>query len=412
MIIALGFATTVAMWAIGYAGMTGPGLVVGEILFGVELLALLAGGVIAGRVLRTIRAGFWVGAVSATVNLLIVGSLLGSGGGSAAIWIVGLYVASVALGSIGAAVGARGAGTPTLPLATSLFSLIAAATVFLLLITGGLVTGLEAGLAVPDWPNSFGHNMLLYPMSEMTGGIYYEHAHRLYGMLVGITSIALFGVLLAHERRTWVKWLMGVLFVMVCVQGLMGGLRVTGSLTLDTLNTTPSLVLAIVHGVFGQVVFAGFCWMAVATSRAWSEPGARQSIGAAPNLFVAALLVQLVLGALYRHLQTPEYHPMWAIGAHLCFAFIVVVLALIVGIRASRPRAHPLPTALGWVILALVAVQFILGVLALVAVILRPEGEGIPLFEVLSTTAHQANGALMLGTATALAALLSRPHPR
>ena len=43
-------------------------------------------------------------------------------------------------------------------------------TVFILLVTGGLVTGLESGLAVPDWPNSFGHNMLLYPISEMKGG--------------------------------------------------------------------------------------------------------------------------------------------------------------------------------------------------------------------------------------------------
>ena len=30
-----------------------------------------------------------------------------------------------------------------------------------------------------DWPNSFGYNMFLYPLSRMTGGIYYEHAHRL-----------------------------------------------------------------------------------------------------------------------------------------------------------------------------------------------------------------------------------------
>ncbi|MCH2161178.1 MAG: COX15/CtaA family protein, partial [Phycisphaerales bacterium] len=272
LVVALGFATTVVMWAIGYACMTAPGLIVGEVLFLVELLALVAGGYVAGRMLGTIKAGAWTGLVSATVNLLIVGSLFrrgedGSILGSAVAWVLGLYLVSVLLSSLGAVAGARNSPPRRLPSATGLFSVIAAGTVFLLLITGGLVTGLEAGLAVPDWPNSFGHNMLLYPLAEMSGGIYYEHAHRLYGMLVGVTSIALMVMVFVHDRRSWIRVLIVAVFLMVCVQGLMGGLRVTGQLTLSQENTTPNIILAIAHGIFGQVVFAGFCLLAVASSR-------------------------------------------------------------------------------------------------------------------------------------------------
>ena len=191
----------------------------------------------------SVSAGATVGAISGTVNLLIVGSLFrrGEDGSilmSAVWWIIGLYVVSIVLTSIGASFGRkRHQSNSSLPAATGMFSLIAALTVFLLLITGGLVTGLEAGLAVPDWPNSFGHNMLLYPLAEMSGGIYYEHAHRLYGMLVGLTALALMIMIMVHDRRGWMRMLVVAVFLMVCIQGLMGGLRVTGTLTMSQENT-------------------------------------------------------------------------------------------------------------------------------------------------------------------------------
>ena len=242
--VTLGFATTVMMWAIGYACMTHPGLILGEALFLMELGALAVGGYIAGRILGSIKAGIWVALISATVNLLIIGSLIrpgedGSRLASAISWILGLYLVSIVLCTIGAGIGVRRFVPGKIPMATSLFSLLAASTVFLLLITGGLVTGLEAGLAVPDWPNSFGHNMLLYPLSEMTGGVYYEHAHRLYGMLVGLTTLSLLVMIFIHDKRSWMKALMVVVFLMVCAQGIMGGLRVTGEFTMSQQGTTP-----------------------------------------------------------------------------------------------------------------------------------------------------------------------------
>lgn len=421
-VVALGFATTVSMWAVGYACMAQPGLVLGEVLFAMELVALLAGGYVAGRILGSVSHGVWVGVVSATINLLIVGSLFRRGEGesivtSAVIWILGLYLGSIILCGLGAIAGARNTTPKQLPMATGLFSIIAAVTVFLLLITGGLVTGLEAGLAVPDWPNSFGHNMLLYPLSEMTGGVYYEHAHRLYGMLVGLTAISLLVMVFIHDRRRWMQLLVLVVFLMVCAQGIMGGLRVTGEFTMSQENTAPNLTLAIVHGVFGQVVFAGFCWLAVASTKAWREArGPEDASQGQTNQFsatslVIALIVQLLLGALYRHLQVPAtaevpaHHPMWALVGHLSFSVVVVLFSVYVGVRMLKYAGTTLARTLGQVIMVLVALQFLLGIGALIAIMMRPE-VGIPSWELFSTSAHQANGALLLGTAVALAALV------
>ena len=63
------------------------------------------------------------------------------------------------------------------------FAVATAFVTFLLLAVGGLVTSHEAGLAVVDWPNSYGTNMFLFPLSRMVGGIFYEHSHRLIGTL-------------------------------------------------------------------------------------------------------------------------------------------------------------------------------------------------------------------------------------
>ena len=424
-LIALGFATTVAMWAIGYACMTAPGLVVGEILFAIELVPLLAGGYWAGRLVGSVSAGALVGAISGTVNLLIVGSLFrrGEDGSilmSAAWWIIGLYVVSVVLALIGASFGKkRHRSDSSLPAATGMFSLIAAVTVFLLLITGGLVTGLEAGLAVPDWPNSFGHNMLLYPLAEMSGGIYYEHAHRLYGMLVGLTALALMIMIMVHDRRGWMRALVVAVFLMVCFQGLMGGLRVTGTLTMSQEDTSPNTIIGIVHGVFGQIVFAGFCWLAIASSRSWlSSPAPRTTEGGnmdrtLTGMLLVALVIQLILGACYRHLQIPAtaetaaHHPAWAMHGHLSFSVVVLLLTIFTGLRCMKRMDFPIIRNLGHAILILVTLQFILGVGALVAVLVRPD-ETIPLWELISTSAHQANGAMLLGVSTALAAITHR----
>src|SRR5947208_14069634 len=65
------------------------------------------------------------------------------------------------------------------------------AATFLLIFMGGLVTSHQAGMSVPDWPNSYGYNMFLFPPNQWVGGILYEHTHRLMGTVVGFLSIML-----------------------------------------------------------------------------------------------------------------------------------------------------------------------------------------------------------------------------
>jgi cytochrome c oxidase assembly protein subunit 15 len=70
-------------------------------------------------------------------------------------------------------------------------ALLTALATFPLIFMGGLVTTHDAGLSVPDWPNSYGYNMFLFPPSQWVGGILYEHTHRLMGTVVGYCSLML-----------------------------------------------------------------------------------------------------------------------------------------------------------------------------------------------------------------------------
>ena len=136
---------------------------------------------------------------------------------------------------------------------------LTAAATFVLIVFGGLVTNTGAALAVPDWPTTFGHNMFLFPWSEMVGGVLYEHSHRLLGAGVGLLTLALAGALALGEGRRWVRGLGVVAVLLVCAQGVVGGLRVV--LLQDT--------LAIVHGWLAQAFFALVVLLALVTGRAW-----------------------------------------------------------------------------------------------------------------------------------------------
>ena len=41
---------------------------------------------------------------------------------------------------------------------------------FVLISIGGIVTSTNSGMAVPDWPTTFGYNMFLYPLSKTISG--------------------------------------------------------------------------------------------------------------------------------------------------------------------------------------------------------------------------------------------------
>lgn len=179
-----------------------------------------------------------------------------------------------------------------------------------LICIGGLVTSHGAGMAVPDWPNTYGYNMFLFPVSGWVSGIFYEHTHRLWASGVGLLTMLLaFGIAWSDNRR-WMRWLGLGAVVLVIVQGVIGGLRVT-----ENANW-----IGIFHGVLAQAFFCLIGFLTLATSRWWresarreTEAGARIPVGWTKlgAFAVFLIVIQLCLGATMRHahmgLAVPDF---------------------------------------------------------------------------------------------------------
>ena len=103
--------------------------------------------------------------------------------------------------------------------------LVVASTV-LLIAAGGMVTSTDSGLAVPDWPNTYGQFMFSFPLEKMVGGIFYEHGHRMIASTVGFLTIMLAVWTWKAEPRRWMRWLGVTALGAVILQGLLGGITV------------------------------------------------------------------------------------------------------------------------------------------------------------------------------------------
>ncbi len=450
-ILTIGFGTTVAMWAIGYACRLFGDMVPAPVVFGLLLLCLVAGGVALGRHTgHGARAGAAAGLLSGVLDLLIIGSLISGKTPNditrgVLLWVPGTLVVSLVLGAIGAAIGRTRCRTTQEPSDwTGGLATVAACATFLLLAAGGLVTGFDEGLAVVDWPNTEGYNMFLYPLARMTGGVYLEHSHRLLGSLVGLTTLVLAIQVQLTDARRWVRRMAWLALLLVVVQGILGGLRVTGRFTLSTqpADTSPSIVLAIVHGIFGQMVFATLVALAVSRSRPWQAAGPPTPHPSASTdrtfgvALVTLVAIQLVLGALVRHftwaLDIQRYGlavdparlaavGQWALHLHLTVAVIVVLLAVAVGVRAwgIHHDAPPL-RRLGKNLLLLTGIQLALGIAALIVTGNDAARRRPTALDVAVTTTHQVVGAALLAGAVMLllwnyrllSATVSRPAAR
>src|SRR6185436_11918578 len=130
----------------------------------------------------------------------------------------------------------------------------------LLIAAGGMVTSTDSGLSVPDWPNTYGRFMFLYPLDKMVGGIFYEHSHRMIASTVGFLTIILAVWTWRVEARRWVRWLGVAALGAVILQGLLGGLTV--------LFLLPAPV-SIGHAGLAQLFFCITLTLAAATSPWW-----------------------------------------------------------------------------------------------------------------------------------------------
>lgn len=165
---------------------------------------------------------------------------------------------------------------------------------------GGLVTTHQAGMAVPDWPNTYGYNVFLYPWTTWIAGpfdLLIEHGHRLLGAAVGLLTIGFVLAVFLSKSATWRLRLLAILALLaVCAQGALGGLRVV----LD------QRTLAMIHGCFGPAFFAFTVALAAITSRAWLQQSPVAVVGASRVQRLAILTtilayLQLILGAQLRH---------------------------------------------------------------------------------------------------------------
>ncbi len=305
-----------------------------------------------------------------------------------------------------------------------------------LLLLGGTVTSRDAGLAVPDWPTSYGYNMFLFPVSMWKGGIFWEHTHRLWASGVGMMTIVLAVWLwVSEKKRPWLRWFGVGMLAMVIGQGILGGLRVT---EIDWR-------LGIFHGIFAQMYLCGIVIIAAATGRVWHRDAHQLDLAqlAGPRRWIKVLLVvmliQLSLGSAMRHgeagLAIPDfptfygqwYPPMthealeerlheipydeiheqtehvqlWQVHLHMAHRFwalsVVVALVILLGslknvLADNRSLIAPSLTLAG-----LLIVQLGLGV-SIIWSQRHPE----------IATAHQMIGAIMLAVATQLAIRIGR----
>ncbi|MBI3030717.1 MAG: COX15/CtaA family protein [Candidatus Rokubacteria bacterium] len=192
-----------------------------------------------------------------------------------------------------------------------------------LILVGGLVTNTGAALAVPDWPTTFGHNMFLFPWSQMVGGILYEHSHRLLGAAVGLVTIALAAVLWLSERRRWLRWLGMAAVLAVSVQGVLGGLRVV----------FVEDAIAIVHGSLAQAFFGLAVCLALVTSRSWATAPVQAAdalrLRRLSLLTTVVAYLQIVFGAILTHFGA-------RLDGHLAGAAALTILIPLLFVGVAR----------------------------------------------------------------------------
>ncbi|MEO8483004.1 MAG: COX15/CtaA family protein [Acidobacteriota bacterium] len=251
--------------------------------------------------------------------------------------------------------------------------LLAAATL-LLVAAGGMVTSTNSGLSVPDWPTTYGRQMFAYPLSQMQGGIFYEHGHRLIASTVGMLTIGLVIFLWRVETRAWVRRLGWLALGAVIAQGVLGGLTV--------LLMLPDAI-SISHAGLAQLFFALTVTIALVTSRRWRTPPAPPVNDPGLRRWAPVLTVlvygQILLGATMRHtgagLAIPDFPlsyghiipPMWSQPiaihfAHRVGALIVAsVAAPIIGTVFSRHGGRPELRHPAGLLTVLIATQIGLG---------------------------------------------------
>lgn len=287
------------------------------------------------------------------------------------------------------------------------FAKLVAGATFVLIFVGGLVTSTDSGLAVPDWPTTYGHFMFAFPISQMVGGILYEHSHRMVATVVGLL-MTIFAILLwRHEPRRWVRWFAVAALLAVILQGVLGGMTV--------LFFLPTAI-SVSHAALAQTFFCLTISLAIVTSPGWQTPHTVKEEQLQPSLQIltvattALIYAQLLLGAVMRHTKSGLAIPDFPLAfgkiiptfgsqsviihfAHRVGALVATVVVAWTVTRIIRHHRHEQQLLQPALLLAgSLLAQLVLGAFTIWT---RKA--------VLPTTAHVATGALVLALSLLLA---------
>jgi len=287
------------------------------------------------------------------------------------------------------------------------FARFTAASTFVLIFVGGLVTSTGSSLSVPDWPLSYGQ---FFP--PMVGGIFYEHGHRMVAGTVAMLTAALAIWTWREEPRPAIRRLAFCALGAVVLQAVLGG--VTVLLRLPT-------IVSVSHAALAQAFFCLVVSVALTTSRGWLEDDRTPSDDVLRRLAIAttgAVYLQLLFGAVMRHTGAglaiadfplaqgrlvPDLDS-FPVAIHFTHRVWAVVVALLAAATAGRIfQAHAAEARLArpaTLLVSLVALQIALG-----ATIIWTRKAVTP------TTSHVAVGAAVLATSLVIALRSARRQP-
>lgn len=325
---------------------------------------------------------------------------------------------------------------------------------------GGLVTSTDSGLAVPDWPTTFGYNMFLYPLSKTVSGFLFsidpnlqadlnngnlsvrlrnalekneisvsENAiisteaqdsrwkltdktnERTYTLIESGERLDVYvhGVLYEHSHRligSIVGFLTIGLMVSIWAKDARKWMKWLGVIALVAVIvqgvmgglrvTNLSRIFAIIHACFAQAFFALTACLALFTSRSWLQTSVKTETTVAARLRNLSLIT---LGLIYIQFIFGAVlrHTGNRLDAHLLFAALVTIHIFLLLRRILRDHYENLPLVrLIMALSGLLVLQLTLGFGAYLAEFTALGKGVVPVVGVTITTAHVAIGALML----------------
>ena len=268
------------------------------------------------------------------------------------------------------------------PRALYRFAVLTSCCTALLLMAGALVTSNDAADSVPDWPLAYGR---IVP--PLIGGIRYEYTHRLLAGIVAILTLILAVWLAWSERRPLARRLGWTALALVVAQACLGGVRV--------LVGYPALS-ATAHAILAQIFFITIVGLTFYLSGWWQSDHPELDDRGSPRLrtlaawTTAAILVQLVLGAAFRH-------GAFGIDPHLVGAGVVTVMVVWTGVVAKKRFRQERPLRRATILLhSFFGIQILLGFAAWWAVAAARDAVQPTFTYVSLTVAHVLGGALTL----------------